>query len=135
MRKPTPTTLSIMNRLLFLTTIISLSSCQPSNTDWPEYHADASRSHYSPLNQVSAKNLSKLKVAWTYSSVGAGDTLRGTQMQCNPIVIDGVMYGVSALNQVFAVNAETGVELWKTNISDNDGTTSRGVAYYAAQNT
>src|ERR1041384_3903494 len=44
------------------------------------------------------------------------------------------MYGVSALNQVFAVNAETGVELWKKNIRENDGTTSRGVAYYADDN-
>jgi len=121
-------------QLLLIGIVSGLSCCKSGNTDWPEYHGDASRSHYSPLDQISAKNLSMLKVAWTYSSVGTDSMLTGTQMQCNPIIINGVMYGVSAVNQVFAVNAETGAELWKTNIGDNDGTTSRGVTYYADNN-
>src|SRR6185312_17140628 len=107
-----------MSKLEYLFLLISLifllASCQSKNTDWPEYDGDAARSHYSPLKQISKENLSKLKVAWTYSSVGTDSTLRGTQMQCNPIVIDGILYGVSATNQVFAINAETGIELWKT---------------------
>jgi quinoprotein glucose dehydrogenase len=118
-------------RLLILTVIFVIAGCQSKNTDWAEYHGDASRSHYSPLRQISKENLSKLKVAWTYSSVGTDSTLKGTQMQCNPIVINGILYGVSAVNQVFAINAETGAELWKTNFADTEGTTSRGVTYYA----
>jgi quinoprotein glucose dehydrogenase len=100
-------------------------------TDWPEYYGDGSRSHYSTLDQINAGNLSKLKVAWTYASGGA-DTVNGrTQMQCNPIVIGGVLYGVSAGIQAFAIEAATGKEIWKTNLKDNGGTLSRGLTYWA----
>jgi quinoprotein glucose dehydrogenase len=117
-----------------LLVVFIIVGCQRENVDWPEYDGDASRSHYSPLSQISKENLSKLKVAWTYSSVGTDSALKGTQMQCNPIVINGILYGVSAVNQVFAINAETGIELWKTNFTDKEGTTSRGVTYYTDGN-
>lgn len=99
--------------------------------DWPEYNGDGSRSHYSPLDQINRTNVNRLKVAWTYASGGA-DTLRNrTQMQCNPLIIKGVLYGVSANTQAFAVEAATGKPIWKTALTDNGGTTSRGVTYWA----
>jgi quinoprotein glucose dehydrogenase len=52
-------------------------------------------------------------------------------MQCNPIIIDGILYGVSANTQAFALNAVTGKELWKSAISETEGTTSRGVTYWS----
>ncbi|HVG16811.1 MAG TPA: PQQ-binding-like beta-propeller repeat protein [Chitinophagaceae bacterium] len=100
------------------------------STGWVEYNGDGSRSHYSTLTQVSKENVTNLKVAWTYSSVGRDSVLKGTQMQCNPVIIDGILYGVSAKTQVFALDAATGKELWKTAIADNAGTTSRGVTYF-----
>jgi quinoprotein glucose dehydrogenase len=44
--------------------------------------------------------------------------------------VDGILYGVSANTQVFALDAATGKELWKTNFADIGGTTSRGVTYF-----
>ncbi|RCR67496.1 outer membrane protein assembly factor BamB family protein [Larkinella punicea] len=100
-------------------------------TDWPEYNGDGSRSHYSPLDQINRTNVKQLKVAWMYASGGA-DTLRNrTQMQCNPLIIDGVLYGVSANTQAFAVEAAMGKPIWKTALTDNGGTLSRGVTYWA----
>lgn len=99
-------------------------------TDWVEYNGDGARSHYSELRQVTKENVSRLKVAWTYSSVGADSILKGTQMQTNPIIVDGILYGVSANTQAFALDAATGQELWKTGFIDNGGTTSRGVTYF-----
>jgi quinoprotein glucose dehydrogenase len=100
------------------------------DTDWAEYHGDAARSHYSPLFEINRENVSKLKVAWTYASGGA-DTLRNrTQIQCNPIIIRGVLYGVSANTQAFAIEAATGKELWKTELTENEGSISRGVTYW-----
>ncbi|GAA0877224.1 hypothetical protein GCM10009119_01920 [Algoriphagus jejuensis] len=102
-----------------------------SNIDWPEYNGDGTRSHYSTLDQIDTSNVAKLKTAWIYASGGA-DTLRNrSQIQSNAIIIDGVLYGVSADTQAFAINAETGKELWKTDLSDNEGTTSRGVTYWS----
>ena len=99
-------------------------------TDWPEYNGDGGRSHYSPLTQITPDNVHHLQVAWTYASGGADTVGNRTQIQCNPIVIEGILYGVSANTQAFALQAATGKELWKTNIPDTDGTTSRGVTYW-----
>ena len=98
-------------------------------TGWSEYNGDGARSHYSGLAEITKDNVQRLRVAWTYSSVGKDSVLSGTQMQCNPLIIDGILYGVSAKTQVFALDAATGTELWKTAITDNGGTTSRGVTY------
>lgn len=104
---------------------------QSTDQNWPEYNGNGARSHYSALNQITRDNVTQLKVAWTYASGGA-DTIRNrTQMQCNPIVIDGILYGVSAGTQAFALNAATGQQIWKTDITDNGGTTSRGVTYWS----
>lgn len=106
-------------------------STQPADQNWPEYNGNGARSHYSALNQVTKDNVAQLKVAWTYASGGADTVRNRTQMQCNPIVIDGILYGVSAGTQAFAVNAATGQQIWKTDIADNGGTTSRGVTYWS----
>lgn len=99
--------------------------------DWPEYNGDGARSHYSPLNQINKANVAQLKVAWSYASGGADTLQNRTQMQCNPIIIDGTLYGVSANTQAFAIDAATGKERWKTDVADNGGTTGRGVTYWA----
>lgn len=102
-----------------------------ADVDWPEYNGNGERSHYSALNQINKDNVALLKVAWTYASGGA-DTLRNrSQMQCNPIIIDGILYGVSASIQAFAINAATGKEIWKSDLPDVAGTLSRGVTYWA----
>ncbi len=100
------------------------------DTDWTEYNGDGARSHYSTLNQITPDNVQQLQVAWTYASGGADTVGNRSQMQCNPIVVGGILYGVSANTQAFAVDAATGKEHWKTQLPDTDGTTSRGVTYW-----
>jgi quinoprotein glucose dehydrogenase len=104
---------------------------QSTDENWPEYNGNGTRSHYSALNQITKDNVTQLKVAWTYASGGADTVRNRTQMQCNPIVIDGILYGVSAGTQAFALHAATGRQIWKTNITDNGGTTSRGVTFWS----
>ncbi|SFC28814.1 outer membrane protein assembly factor BamB family protein [Spirosoma endophyticum] len=120
--------LFIAASLLFITTRFTTN---PSDTNWVEYNGDGARSHYSSLTQIDASTVHQLKVAWTYASGGADTVGNRTQMQCNPIVIDGILYGVSANTQVFALDAATGQEIWQTSLTDNGGTTSRGVTYWA----
>lgn len=125
--KPAPILLSAAIAMLG-SFMISTNS---GNDYWPEYNGDGARSHYSPLQQITPANVGRLKVAWTYASGGADTVRNRTQMQCNPIMIDGVLFGVSAGTQAFAIDAASGRELWKTNITDNGGTTSRGVTYWS----
>src|SRR5687767_8164362 len=80
-------------------------NCSPkengNESDWPEYNGGPDRNHFSALTQISEANLNQLEKVWEYSSGGV-DTLRNrTQIQCNPIIVDGVLYGVSAGSQAF----------------------------------
>ena len=103
--------------------------------DWPEYNGGPDRNHYSGLNQITPENVNQLEQVWTYRSGGADTIKNQTQIQCNPIIIDGVLYGVSASSQAFAVNASNGTEIWKTSFTDETfAMTSRGVTYYSDGN-
>jgi quinoprotein glucose dehydrogenase len=98
--------------------------------DWSEYNGDGARSHYSELKQINYDNVMNLIPVWVYASGGADTLQNTTQIQCNPIVVDGILYGVSANTQAFALNAATGQELWKTNVKDYGASISRGVTYW-----
>lgn len=120
--------LKICLSILFLSVIFVISSWKsddPKFVNWAEYLGGADRNHYSPLTQINAENVDKLKIAWTYTLPDSG------QMQTNALVIDGIVYGVSPKAQVFALNAETGKEIWKFEEKfANSSSTSRGVAYW-----
>jgi PQQ-dependent dehydrogenase (methanol/ethanol family) len=75
-----------------------------SSGDWPGYHGAPSGNRYSPLAQIDTNNVAKLRPAWTYS-------LPHLSLQTTPLVVDGVMY-VTAPNQVCALSAVSGREIW-----------------------
>lgn len=95
-------------------------------TTWSSYLGDSGRSHYSTLSQITPENVKNLKVAWRYESPDFG------QMQMNPIIVDSMLYGVSAALRVFAINAATGQEIWQFGDSVKVWhSTSRGVSYWS----
>ena len=63
-----------------------------------------------------ASNVQKLKVAWTFDT---GDEFKGSEMQCNPIVVDGVLYATTPKLRVIALDAATGKLRWS--FDPNDG--------------
>ncbi len=79
--------------------------------EWRHYLGDVGRSHYSPLSQIDRGNVDRLEVAWTYDTGPLESAL--SQIQCNPIVVDGVLYGTTPRSHVFALDAATGRELWR----------------------
>jgi quinoprotein glucose dehydrogenase len=111
--------------------LLLLAACKEDPTNWPEYNGGPDRNHYSALSQIKKENIAKLTKVWEYHSGGADTVNNRTQIQCNPIIIDGVLYGVSAGSQAFALDAATGAEIWKTSFNDQShAMTSRGVTYY-----
>ena len=92
------------------------------NANWPVYGGSDDHTHYSTLNQISPANVGRLTVAWTYET---HDEFSGSEMQTNPIVIDGVLYGTSPKLRVFALDAATGKELWSFDPNDGRPPTSR----------
>ncbi|HOY16364.1 MAG TPA: PQQ-binding-like beta-propeller repeat protein [Haliscomenobacter sp.] len=121
--------------LLILGLFFTMSSTRfglDDTSDWPEYNGGPNKNHFSALKQINTHNVAQLKVAWTYQSGGADTVKNTTQMQCNPLIIKGVMYGVSAGSQAFALDAASGKELWKTTLNDKTfSMTSRGVSYWS----
>ena len=82
--------------------------------DWRTYGGDPAGSRYSELNQINLQNVGNLKPAWTYDTgENKPDDPKKLGMQCQPIVVDGVMYGTTPQLKVFAVDAATGRERWK----------------------
>jgi len=104
-------------------------------TDWPGYLGGDDRNHYSALDQIDRSNVARLEVAWTYHT-GDGDGQGRSQMQCNPLIIDGVLYASSPRLKFFALNAGTGVPLWTFDPyseggGPGGGGVNRGVAYWS----
>jgi quinoprotein glucose dehydrogenase len=105
-----------------------------ADSNWQAYLGDKTSSHYSTLKQLTPRNVAKLEVAWTYRAGGA-DANNRSQIQCNPLVIDGVMYGTSPDLNAFAVDGATGKELWRFDPAREKGFTkagvNRGLVYWA----
>lgn len=98
---------------------------------WSTYLGDFGRNQYSVLDQIDTANVDQLEVAWTYRT---GDASGRTQIQCNPIVVNGVLYGTSPKLKAFAIDAATGAEQWTFDpFADAEwsGRVNRGLAYWS----
>jgi quinoprotein glucose dehydrogenase len=87
----------------------ALLRAQGRSVDWPVYSGNDEHTHYSTLGQVTPQNVTQLRVVWTYDT---HDEFKGSEMQSNPIVIDGVLYATSPKLRVLALDAATGREIW-----------------------
>lgn len=101
--------------------------------EWRVYLADRGASRYSPLDEIRRTNVAELRVAWSYD---AGDAAAdgSSQIQCNPLVVNGVLYGTSPSLRLFALDAATGEELSRFDPSADvrpGVNPTRGVAYWA----
>lgn len=118
-------------KIAFISLLLFSACSKSSNEDWESYNGGNDRNHFSLLDEINTDNVAGLKQAWIYAANGADTLNNSTQMQCNPIVIAGILYGVSPDHQAFALKADTGEELWRTELSDETfNMTSRGVSYW-----
>jgi len=74
--------------------------------DWPSYHGGFDGNRHSPLDQINTGNVARLAPHWFFP-VSGGRFVEGT-----PAVADGIIY-VTAVNQVYALDAATGREIWR----------------------
>ena len=79
----------------------------PPAEEWVSYGRDYAETHHSPLTQIEATNVSRLKLAWS-TEVGSEGKVETT-----PIVWDGMLYGTSTWSVVFAIDVRTGALKWK----------------------
>lgn len=95
------------------------------NQDWPAYGGGPQNEHYSSLRQINRSNVSKLQVAWSY------DTGESGGLETSPIIVGGVLYGITPSQKVFALDAGTGQLLWKFDSGIKGMQPDRGLAYWS----
>ncbi len=103
-----------------------------SETSWPVYLGDNASRQYSPLDQITRENVHLLEPVWEYKTERITEDDR-TQIQCNPLIIEGVLYGTSPKLRVFALNAATGKRIWEYNPGEELNfamNVNRGVTYW-----
>ncbi|MBN3583963.1 PQQ-binding-like beta-propeller repeat protein [Algoriphagus aestuarii] len=127
-----------LSKACFLILSIAFVSCEsPSSeidyTDWSYYGGPEDGSRYSSLNLINKENVGDLEIAWTYRT---GDMTDRSQIQCQPIVVNGLLYGTTPKLNVFAVEAGAGKEVWRFDpfqILGGENSwagTNRGVSYW-----
>ncbi len=79
-----------------------------AGSDWPVAGGEGS-AHYSDLKQIDRENVGRLKEVWRFES---HDEYDGSEMQCNPLIVDGVMYATTPRMRVIALDAATGKLIW-----------------------
>ena len=102
---------------------------QPDYLGWTAYHGDKQGTHYSALDQINRDNVQQLEVAWTYQT---GDS-EGRQIQCNPLIVDTLLYLTTGGLKCVALHAATGREVWRFDpFADVQmgGGNNRGLAYW-----
>ena len=128
----------------------SLSQIGSIDGEWRSYASDAGSTKFTNLSQIHGDNFGELEVAWTWASIDGELDLEGLlgsaaedisfgRLQATPLMIEGVLYMITALNQVAALDATSGELLWSFNpqayLSGYSisplGYHHRGVAYWS----
>ncbi|MBM89329.1 MAG: pyrroloquinoline quinone-dependent dehydrogenase [Gammaproteobacteria bacterium] len=125
--------LSLISKLLGLLFIGSnlipisnkaLSQTGSNDGEWRSYAADAGSTKYTNLEQINPENFDQLEVAWSWTSIDADIDLESIlgndaaenisfgRLQATPLMVNGVLFIITALNQAAALEATTGELLW-----------------------
>ncbi len=104
--------ISVVTPIIFFvqTSTQAQTSQAGAGKEWPIYLGGSENLLYSSLKQINRENVKNLKVAWTFDTQ---DAYQGSELQCNPLVINGVLYATTPKVNVIALNAETGKLLWR----------------------
>jgi alcohol dehydrogenase (cytochrome c) len=88
-----------------------------SETGWPTYNGETGGNRHTTLTQINKNNVSRLAPKWVFPVPDGG------QLQVTPVVVDGIMY-VTAVNEVFALDAGSGRQIWHYKRTRTKGVTS-----------
>jgi quinoprotein glucose dehydrogenase len=134
-----------MRRLAFAVSVVvaglQLASAQTRSVEWTHYGGNAASQKYSPLDQINKDTIGKLAIAWRWASpdnpvVEANPMARPGGYADTPLMVKGVLYTVTSLGQIAAINPATGQSIWvvdpgnwKTGRPGNLGYVHRGLSY------
>ena len=103
-------------RVFIAVVLAAVWAARTGAQQWPHYAADQAASHYSPLDQINGENVGKLHVIWEWKPNEKVLPQFGTRpgaFQNTPLMIDNVLYVSTPYNQVAALDAASGREIWR----------------------
>ncbi|MBD8592235.1 glucose/quinate/shikimate family membrane-bound PQQ-dependent dehydrogenase [Pseudomonas sp. CFBP 8758] len=114
-----------------------LTQVTPANAqkDWAHYGNDEGGNRFAALDQINRDNVADLVPAWTYHT---GDVAisngNGAEDQATPLQVGDKVFICTPHNNIIALNADTGKELWKNQINAQAAVWQRcrGLAYFDA---
>jgi len=114
-----------------------VTAVDPANAqkDWAHYGNTEGGSRFAALDQINRDNVNQLKVAWTYHT---GDVAfsdgNGAEDQLTPLQVGNKVFICTPHNNLIALDADTGKELWKNAINAKSKVWQRcrGMAYFDA---
>lgn len=117
--------------ILFLFTGCKSYRVLETGENYPAYGGNNAGNRFSPLKGINVENVNQLRVAWTYNAADSSVDKNKKGIECQPIVVDGKLYGVTADLKLFALNAATGQQLWISGSSIRGYKSwSRGINYW-----
>ena len=96
------------NKTLIFLFLVPLISCKKS-IDWNVYGGSYERTQFVNSEKLNLSNISELNKVWEYSTSDNDDY---SQIQTNPLIINGKFYGVSPKLKLFSLEAKSGSEVW-----------------------
>lgn len=115
--------LAAMGVRVFQPVAIITSDLQPTKIaegaelkgEWPHYGGSLKGTRYTGASSITLENVSKLDVAWTFrhGHSPVHGHAAGAEDQNTPTVIDGIVYTCNTKSQLFALDADTGAEIWR----------------------
>ncbi len=99
--------------------------------EWRVYNGDLAGTKYSGLDQINRFNVKKLELAWIYRGGDKRENPPST-IECNPIVINGILYASSPSLKALALDSRTGTRIWAFDPfpEEKPKGVSRGLAYW-----
>jgi quinoprotein glucose dehydrogenase len=85
--------------------------------EWIDYAGDQNGLRYSPLSQITPSNVDKLHVVWRWKIADrdvqlTDPNLRASRYEDTPLVVNGLLYTVTPLGMIAALDPGTGQQQW-----------------------
>jgi len=102
--------------VLFVISFVLVGAQSSRQVEWLYYGGDQAGTKYSPLTDINAANVQRLEIAWQWkhweTPLAEYDTTPGF-FEATPLMVDGVLYVTTPYNNIAALDAVTGKELWR----------------------
>jgi glucose dehydrogenase len=110
------------------TALLCFALLAESHLTWSDYAGAPDAAQYSALKQIDRGNVTQLKIAWSYPIKDAN------HYAFSPLVVDDVIYVLARNNAIIALNASSGLEIWRHEAApDTKIITNRGINYWESK--